>query len=86
MAEKKTTFRCGHPRTEDNIRISSGYDKCRQCSNEKHKEWERRKRESMTLAERQLFNRKRYLPKQLEDARRKVRDLEAEALRMGLDL
>lgn len=79
------TFSCGHPRTEENTRNSSGYAKCRECSNAYHAEWERNRRASMTKTERQLHSRKLYLPKQLRAARQKVRDLEAEALRLGLE-
>jgi hypothetical protein len=39
----------------------------------------------MTKTERQLHSRKLYLPKQLRQARQKVRDLEAEAVRLGLE-
>ena len=84
-SEMDGTFSCGHPRTEENTRNSSGYAKCRECSNAYHAEWERNRRASMTKTERQLHSRKLYLPKQLRAARQKVRDLEAEALRLGLE-
>lgn len=76
-------FRCGHPRTPDNVKIAGQRALCRECHRETTRKYRRRTRAAMTPEEKHLAYRVRYLPTQLEHARRRVEQLENEARRFG---
>jgi hypothetical protein len=74
MSAELQFWRCGHPRTPENT-TGQAKGQCRQCHRANY--WNR------TPEERRDDYRIRMLPIQLERARRRVRQLEAEAERYG---
>lgn len=72
-------FRCGHPRIPENFAPNSGRVVCLSCKREHAAVWWRKQDEKRR---RQMY-RRRFLPHQLEAARRKVAALENEARELG---
>lgn len=64
------TFACGHPATPKNTGKAAGWKRCLACRRERYRHDP-------------LDYRVRILPKQLERARHRVRQLEAEAIALG---
>ena len=66
-------FRCGHPRTDENLQPHINGFICRTCHRKHARNWKVKN------------YRKRALPLQLENTRRKLKNLEREAAELGLD-
>lgn len=77
------TFRCGHPRTPENSRKRAARVICRACDNAYHKDYMRSRTARLTPQERYDDSRRRYLPVQMENLRRKLAACENEAERTG---
>lgn len=83
--ETNHIFRCGHPRSEDNlVRCGNGRVRCRTCKNDVARPSNRKAYHALSREDRWLNYRFKMLPSQLENARRRVAHLEAEAARLGI--
>lgn len=74
-------FRCGHPVTREN---TTNVGKCRACFNAYHRDWDKRRRDDESPAERHNRYRINYLPRQIEATEHKLVMLRNEAARLGL--
>lgn len=84
----RRAFRCGHPKTRENMKIrrEGGFftERCRECHREHQRAYKAKARVNRDRDAAHLAYRVQYLPGQIEATRRKLTALENEARRYGM--